>query len=129
MPDLVRSRSPAQELADHVVVARARKGLSQAELAERAGISRDTLSRIERGEADPTLNVLSRLADALSVDVAELLARDRGDALADDDELVRRAADIRAGNVDARTLLVAIDDAAGHAPERYSRAGRPRVAR
>ena len=125
----LRSRSPAQEaLAANVVVFRARRKLSQAALAERAGISRPTVARIELGEGDPKLDVLSRIATALGVTFSELVA-DRGDETADDDELARRAAQGREENIDAWTLLQAVDEAAGHQPERYSRAGRPRVAR
>ena len=41
----------------------------------------------------------------------------------------RRAASGREGNVGARALIAAIDEAAGHDPTRYSRAGRPRLVR
>ncbi|PWJ26246.1 XRE family transcriptional regulator [Branchiibius hedensis] len=41
------------------------RGLSLRELAERANISAAQLSQIERGQANPTLEVLVRLAEAL----------------------------------------------------------------
>lgn len=120
------ARAAAQErLARNVIISRARRGLSQAELADRAGISRTKLSHIEGG-GGAGLDIVDRLAAALSVDVTNLFARDRGDAPADDAELEALATED--DTVDARTLLAAVDEAAGHAPERYSRAGRPRLA-
>ena len=51
---------------------RERRGLSQEELAVAAGITQSTLSRMERGQAQPYAFTLKRLADALSVTVADL---------------------------------------------------------
>ena len=41
-------------------------------LAERAGISTQYLSNIERGKENPTLDMLFTLADALKVELADL---------------------------------------------------------
>lgn len=41
-------------------------------LAKLAGMSKGHLSRIERGETDPTITTLSRVAIALKVKVEEL---------------------------------------------------------
>jgi transcriptional regulator with XRE-family HTH domain len=49
------------------------KGLTQAELAERAGISREYLARLELGQHDPHLSRLRKLAQALRVKVSELV--------------------------------------------------------
>lgn len=48
-------------------------GMTQDALAERCGIYRTYLSRIEHGGANPTLSVLGALADALKVEVCELI--------------------------------------------------------
>jgi transcriptional regulator with XRE-family HTH domain len=48
-------------------------GLSQARLAQAAGISRGYLIRLEAAQQDPTLTVLAKLAKALKVSVAELV--------------------------------------------------------
>lgn len=42
----------------------ARKGLSQSELARRAGVSRPGLNRILSGKQDPTLSVYMRILEA-----------------------------------------------------------------
>jgi predicted nucleotidyltransferase/DNA-binding XRE family transcriptional regulator len=52
------------ELADMIRRARAAAGLSQAELAERAGTSQPALARYETGVALPTLPTLERLLAA-----------------------------------------------------------------
>ncbi len=39
--------------------------LTQTELAERTGIRQSNISRIEKGQASPTLNTLSRIARGL----------------------------------------------------------------
>lgn len=49
-------------------------GISQAELARRAGLSRSHLSLILRGQRQPSLVSLQRLADALSVPLSQIIA-------------------------------------------------------
>jgi len=44
-------------------------GLTQAELADRAGMTRPQLSRLESGGATPTVPLLARLAAALEADL------------------------------------------------------------
>ena len=48
-----------------VAAARARKGLSQKELAAITGIDQSDISRIERGIANPSIGTLNRIAEAL----------------------------------------------------------------
>ncbi len=49
------------------------RGKSLRVIAELAGMSKATLSRIERGERSPTLNEIVALADALQISVSELI--------------------------------------------------------
>ena len=49
------------------------RGLSQEELAFRAGIHRNYLGGIERGERNPALDNIVAIAKALGVDPSELL--------------------------------------------------------
>lgn len=49
------------------------RDLSRQELAERAGISREYMRRLEAGHQDPTIGTLQRLAKALGVKVTRLL--------------------------------------------------------
>jgi len=52
---------------------RQQQSLSLDELSRRAGVSKSMLSQIERNQANPTVAVVWRLANALRVDLAELL--------------------------------------------------------
>jgi transcriptional regulator with XRE-family HTH domain len=125
-----RARSPAKELmATNVSVLRAKRGLSQSALAERTGLSRATISNIERGEGSASIDVADRIADGLGVELHELFVRSLGADVANEDELIALAEGVHEGNVGARALLHSIDEAAGHPIERYSRAGRPRLVR
>lgn len=132
MTTLARSparSSPTQEaLAANVITSRARAGLSQTALADLANVSRATISNIERGESAPTLDVIERIATALSIQVAELFILDSGCDVASDEVISERSTN-RAGAVDARSLIAAVEEAGGRDATRYSKAGRPRVAR
>ena len=49
------------------------KELSQAALAQRAGLTREYVNRLEAGQQDPSLTTISALAKALGVPVTALL--------------------------------------------------------
>lgn len=124
-----KTRAPALEaLRVNLIIGRARARLSQGQLAERARVSRPTISRIERAAADVGIDVVQRIADALGVTVSDLFVPPSTEAV-DDDELARRSGAGDDEFVDADALLEALDEAAGRPIERYSRAGRPAVAR
>src|SRR5881409_2015473 len=55
----------SEAIADLIVDARVRAGLTQTELARRAGTSQARISELERGEANPTVDTLARIAAAL----------------------------------------------------------------
>lgn len=59
----------AYSIAGQVIVLRERRGLTQADLAERTGIDQGDISRIERGSANPTERTLARIGDALEADL------------------------------------------------------------
>ena len=61
------------ELADRLLTLRAKHDLSQARLAELAGVDRKTINRIENGHFSPALDTLVRLSSALAVTPASLL--------------------------------------------------------
>jgi transcriptional regulator with XRE-family HTH domain len=46
--------------------------ISQEAFADRCGLARSYMSRIERGKANPSLDAIEILADALKVNVREL---------------------------------------------------------
>lgn len=59
-------------LGKNIKTYRARRGLSQADFAEKADISITFLSNIERGIKYPQPDILSKIANALGVNVNEL---------------------------------------------------------
>jgi transcriptional regulator with XRE-family HTH domain len=123
------ARPPSREiLSGNLIIARARARLSQAALAEAAGVTRQTISDIERGATNATLDVLDKIVEALGISIDQLFVPPFT-GIMDDDELLRRRASPREENVDARDLLVAIDEAAARPTKGYSAAGRPRIRR
>jgi transcriptional regulator with XRE-family HTH domain len=63
-----------EKFGNRVRLLRGGRGFTQEQLAERAGISVDFLSLIERGKNSPSFDNLDDLADALGVAVAELFS-------------------------------------------------------
>lgn len=55
--------------------ARTAQGLTQEELANRAGLYRTYPSLLERAERQPTLNVVIRLGKALDIEPSEIVRR------------------------------------------------------
>lgn len=58
--------------ADNVKYLRERKGITQAELAERTGMHRVTITRIEVGRNEPLFSDACLIADALGVTIGEM---------------------------------------------------------
>jgi len=62
----------ASALGWKVTACRRRKELTQVELAKESGVSRATIAGIEKGDGNPRLKSLVRLAEVLGVTVPEL---------------------------------------------------------
>lgn len=70
-------RSPPdarQRIAANLRAARKRLEISQERLAEAAGLHRTYVGAIERAERNVSIDNIERLADALDLDVVDLLA-------------------------------------------------------
>lgn len=52
---------------------RAKRGMTQEALAEKTGLTRVHIARLETGNHDPTLSTLQKLAKALKVTVGKLV--------------------------------------------------------
>ncbi|MDP9918544.1 transcriptional regulator with XRE-family HTH domain [Variovorax boronicumulans] len=70
----------AQKFGECVREMRLEMGLSQVEFGERCGFYQTYLSRIENGQANPTLNAVEVIANALGLTVFELFDKIRSDA-------------------------------------------------
>ena len=68
----------SHRLAQRLRLERVGRGWSLAELAERSGVSKATISKIERAEVSPTAVVLVRLASAFDLTLAGLMLRAEG---------------------------------------------------
>lgn len=64
----------AKRIGERVRTARQSTGLTVSQLAERAGMKRPNLSRMEHGRHVPSLETLERIADALNLPVAKFVA-------------------------------------------------------
>lgn len=58
---------PEYEIVQTIIKHRLKRGWSQTELAEAIGSRQPVISRLERGEGNPSLQTLRRIADALNL--------------------------------------------------------------
>ena len=65
--------APIEEMASRLRKLRVKRGLTQDQLAETAGLSRQYVARLERALQDPRLSVLEKLARALGCKVSRLI--------------------------------------------------------
>jgi DNA-binding XRE family transcriptional regulator len=83
-PNVARVRTPGRQarppetayriaFGQRVRALRERAGVSQEDLAHAIGMSRRYMSGIERGEANPSLDQLVRIASGLGVEVRKLM--------------------------------------------------------
>ncbi|MFD8865988.1 helix-turn-helix domain-containing protein [Streptomyces sp. NPDC059590] len=80
-PDWILARRRA--VGDRIRELRTWRNLTQEKLADRAGMDRQAVNRIELGHQAPGLDRLIRIADALDVSLTELV-RDVGSPLPPD---------------------------------------------
>ena len=67
--DRIKKASPSRIALTKLKLARLREGFSLGEVAEKVGIDRGNLSKLENNVDNVELNTLTRLADALGYDV------------------------------------------------------------
>lgn len=77
--DLSLMELSAEELGDRVREQRRVLGLTQEQLAEKAGVSKETIGRIEQYVGSPTLITVCRLANALGSTGSALIAGSSSD--------------------------------------------------
>ncbi|GEO67684.1 helix-turn-helix transcriptional regulator [Levilactobacillus spicheri] len=66
-------------MQNRIMVLRKDQRLSQARLAELAGVTRQTINAIENDKYDPSLSLAFRLADLLGTTVDDLFQRTKGE--------------------------------------------------
>jgi transcriptional regulator with XRE-family HTH domain len=121
-----------QLVARNVRTFRQERALSLGELARRSGLSKQTLSKIEQGTGNPTVETLSQLSTALEVSVRRLLTewgtpvfvqRQHEGEWSDEAGWMQRLLDETYGSGYVRTLVLKLQRGAkqskvveGHAP-------------
>ena len=63
----------SKHLGESIYRNRKRQRMTQAELAEKAGVTEQTIRKIEHGEGNPQLDVLCSLVVALGIDPTEIV--------------------------------------------------------
>jgi len=92
------------------------RGLAAVELARRAGLARATLTQLEAGGGNPTLETLYALANALDAPLAELIAEPEAASLP---RVVRRGEGVRVAGVAVEAWLLATVGGRGGGTEIY----------
>ncbi len=66
-------KDDAKKLGENLKKIRAKKNITQTELAKTLGVDKSFVSNIENGKTNPTLSTITNLAQALGVSTNELL--------------------------------------------------------
>lgn len=70
---------PTSRIAARIKAEREARGWSLADVAERSGVSRAMISKVERGESSPTAALLGRLCGAFGLTMSTLLSNAEGE--------------------------------------------------
>jgi transcriptional regulator with XRE-family HTH domain len=71
----IASNDPTRNLATRIKAEREVRGWTLAELAERSGVSRAMIAKVEAGKSSPTAMLLGKLSGAFGITISTLLAR------------------------------------------------------
>lgn len=94
---------PQSVIAHNLRALRARRGMSVVTLASRSGVGRATLTKLEAGQGNPTIDTLYALANALDAALGDLIGAPAGPEPAV--EVVRAGAGARVEGAVAARLL------------------------
>ncbi|TWP25367.1 XRE family transcriptional regulator [Apibacter muscae] len=92
-------------IASKIILLRKQRGWSQMELAKNISASREIISRYERNESVPSIDMVVKLADVFGVTVDFLVGKSNSASL--DKETVNRINNIQ--NMDDKTKSVLFD--------------------
>lgn len=93
-----------------LIMLRKQKALSQGEIADKVGVSRDAISKYERDEMAPSVDNAKKLAQVLGVSIDFLVNEDAKEELLDS-EAVTRIKDIQKLPTEEKTKIFAVVDA------------------
>ena len=63
----------SDKIGTKIKLIRTKQGLSQEELGFRAGINKNSIGAIERGESSPSVDTLNQIAKALEITLVDLV--------------------------------------------------------
>ena len=69
MEKMLDEMQPEQAIIQAIIEARQQSGLTQKELSERTGIAQGDISKLERGNANPSLRTRQRLAIGMGMGI------------------------------------------------------------
>ena len=64
------------DMKNRIRVLRAEKGWSQAELAEKVGVSRNSINAVENGKFDPSLPLAFRIVELFELKIEDVFLRE-----------------------------------------------------
>jgi putative transcriptional regulator len=67
---------PDFDMKNRIRVLRAEKGWSQAELAEKVGVSRNSINAVENGKFDPSLPLAFRIVELFELKIEDVFLRE-----------------------------------------------------
>ena len=97
------------DFGDNMMLLRKKKKLSQSALGKMIGTSGDVIGRYERGDITPSIDVVSKIADALEVSVDYLIGKTN---LLLDKDAVDRLVRISELNEDNKSFILNMIDMA-----------------
>ena len=99
-------------LGEKITLLRKKMNLSQVELAEKVGVSRDTIGKYERGDITPTVDKAKRIADTFGVSMDFLTSAEAEEKKNTMDRVMtRRVAELQELSDHDRDKILSIVDA------------------
>lgn len=96
-------------LGDNIMLLRKKKSLSQAALGKIIGTSGDVIGRYERGDISPSIDVVSKIAEALEVSIDYLVGKT---TIKLDHKIIQRIEEIQSLNLEAKNFVLRVLDMA-----------------
>lgn len=95
-------------ISDKITILRKEKSWSQIELAKQIGASREIISRYERNESQPSVEMIIKIANAFGVTVDFLISQSENSSF--DKETVERISDIQKMDTNTKDVLFNVID-------------------
>ncbi|NRB65492.1 MAG: helix-turn-helix transcriptional regulator [Saprospiraceae bacterium] len=98
------------QLGQKIVRLRKQKKLSQAEVAQAVGVSRDAISKYERGDIVPSVETAKKIAEVLDVSLDYLVSNEEKQTVIDNG-MLQRIVEIQKLSDPERNVILSVIDA------------------